>query len=59
MVCELKITMTLGKTVNATEDKITVVGHILEKQSKNLNKKNKVMREKMTVLENRLGIEKK
>lgn len=59
MMCELKITMTLGKTVNATEDKITVVGHILEKQSKNLNKKNKVMREKMTVLENRLGIEKK
>lgn len=58
-MCELKITMTLGKTVNATEDKITVVGHILEKQSKNLNKKNKVMREKMTVLENRLGIEKK
>lgn len=59
MMCELKITMTLGKTVNATEDKITVVGHILEKRSKNLNKKNKVMREKMTVLENRLGIEKK
>lgn len=63
MMCGLKITMTaLGRSVNATEDKITVVGDILEKQSKNLNKKNKIMftmREKMIVLENRLGIEKK
>ena len=47
----------LGRSLNGIENQITVVGDILEKQSSNIDEKDKVMftmREKMTTLENRL-----
>lgn len=47
----------LGRSSNGIENQITVVGDILEKQSKNIDEKDKVMftmREKMTTLEKRL-----
>lgn len=48
----------LGRSLDGIENQITAVGDILEKQSKNLEDKDKVtftMREKITVLENRIG----
>lgn len=47
----------LGRSSNGIENQITVEGDILEKQSKNIDEKDKVMftmREKMTTLEKRL-----